>query len=553
MTANNRDEGEEMKLDTIHLPYANPLARAYLEDFSQVAHLFEYNPEEGESYAQRCRYLDETYTNRQQVVDILTKYNEELGCSVATRANLAALSQPGAVAVITGQQAGVLTGPLYTIYKVLTTVQLAGRLTRELARPVVPIFWVAAEDHDFQEINHIHILSSDNRVVKLQLEQESSGRVAAGHLPVTPAVEQLLAALEALSNQNEWQQETLQTLRELAGQSNNLAQWFARVMQWLFRELGLIMVDPLEPGLKELTSGFFRHSIEETTGVDTALEQGRQAVQEMGFAPQVEAQPGHTNLFFYQDGELPQRRPIFYDGQGFQTREGDCRWSREELLALAGDKPAVLSPNVVLRPVVQDVLFPTLAYVAGPGEISYYALYKEVYRVLGRQMPVIYPRANVTLIEPGIARHLEKYQLSGEKVFNGLDDRLQELLKEADQLGIEGLFSGVKEDFTPKYSQLIEELGTLDPALVKLGHENLERILGQMDFLQGKAMQKHRQTQEGMIKHFQKIRTSLFPNNSWQEREYNLMPYLFKYGPDLVTRLGELPLSHGREHNIVFL
>ncbi|MDA8234136.1 MAG: bacillithiol biosynthesis cysteine-adding enzyme BshC [Clostridia bacterium] len=553
MTVIIRDEGEGMKLETIHLPYANPLARAYLEDFSRVAHLFEYNPGDGEAFDRRCLYLDETYGNRQQVVEILTRYNEELGCSAAIRANLAALAQPGAAAVITGQQAGVITGPLYTIYKALTAVQLAQRLSSELERPVVPIFWVAAEDHDFQEINHIHILGSDNRVVKLQLEQESPGRVAAGHLPVIPAVEQLLAALEALTNQNEWQQEILQTLRELARQSTNLAQWFARVMQWLFREQGLIIADPLEPGLKELAVGFFRQAVEETAEVDAALEQGRQAVLELGYTPQVEAQPGHTNLFFYQEGELPQRRPLFYDGQGFHTREGDSRWSREELLALAADNPAALSPNVVLRPLVQDVLFPTVAYVAGPGEVSYYALYKEVYRVMGRRMPVIYPRANVTLIEPGIARHLEKYQLCGDKVFNGLEDRLQELLKEADQLGIEGLFAQVKDDFSPKYSRLIEELGGLDPALVKLGQENLERILGQMDFLQGKAMQKHRQTQEGMVKHFQKIKTALFPNNSWQEREYNLIPFLFKYGPDLVTRLGELPLSHGREHNVIFV
>jgi len=542
-----------MKLETVYLPYANPLARAYLEDFPRVAHLFEYNPGEEGAFAGRCRYLDENYHNRRQVVEILTRYNQGLDCSESTRSNLEALAQPGAVAVITGQQAGVLTGPLYTIHKALTAVQLAERLSVELRRPVVPIFWVASEDHDFQEINHIHVQNSDNQVVKLQLEQESPGRVAAGHLPVTTAVEQLLAALEAMTNPNRWQQEISQVLRELAWKSGSLADWFARVMQWLFRDQGLIMADPLEPGLKELAGDFFRLAIEKTVQVDAALEQGRQAVLQLGYTPQVDAQPGHTNLFYYQEGELTQRRPIFYDGNRFHTREGDRYWSREELLAMAADNPAGLSPNVVLRPLVQDVLFPTLAYVAGPGEISYYALYKEVYKVLERQMPVIYPRANVTLVEPGIARHLEKYQLSGATIFGSLDERLQELLKEADRLGIENLFARVKEEFTSMYRRVIEQLGGLDQSLVKLGQENLERILGQMDFLEGKALQKHRQSQEGMVRHFQKIKAGLLPKGSWQERKYNLFPYLFKYGPDLVSRLGELPLSHGQKHNVIYL
>ncbi len=540
-----------MKIVTVPVEYQSPLVNKYLADFAEVGHLYEHNPYEFNSFQDRYEVIRRDYrTDRNELVRILTEYNEKLHCGTATRDNLGKLEDPSTTVVITGQQAGVCTGPLYTIYKTITVIQLAGEIARSTGRNVIPMFWVASEDHDFAEIDHLWFVNHRQELVRTSLDEKPVGKQSVGHIPVTDAVVRLIEQLEAETSPSEWKEGIVNKLKELAAESDNLADWFAAVMCWLFQKHGLVMVNPLVKGLRRLLSGTFEDFLKSTDLVNERLQSGMAKVRTLGIEPQVETFENHVHLFLYVDGE---RLPLLKSGDVYTVRGRELVWSIGDLTDLARNRPELLSPNVVLRPVAQDVLLPITAYVAGPGEISYYALYREIYPIFNQRMPVIYPRVNTTLIERSIAKHMDKYGVKFSDGYAGIKRKLDDYLETQDGLGIDRLFGGYADELKKSFGELMGKVAVIDPELTKHGYESLNRILHQVDYLEKKAHQCHRKSCDVAVKRFHALENQLFPRNNWQERVLNIFPYLFKYGYGLTDQLVKLPLTGDNRHRLIYL
>lgn len=540
-----------MRVEPVSVAYTSPLVNSYLDDFSKVGDLFEHDPMREESFGHRFEIIKRDYsTDRQYLVRILTEYNEKLGCGELARDNLGKLLDSDTVMVITGQQAGILTGPLYTIYKTITVIQLAEKAAVTLGKPVVPAFWVAAEDHDYAEIDHLDFVNKEQKVMRLNLDYKPEGKFSVGHLPVTVAVQRLIEELESNTNPSEWKPEITAKLRQLAENYDNLADWFAAVMAWLFRDYGVILINPLNPQLRRLWSATFREFLQKTELINARLLAGMNKVRALGVEPQVATAENNAHLFYYLKGE---RLPLLRQGDKFSVRGLDKVLTLAELTGIAEDNPDLLSPNVVLRPVAQDVLLPILAYVAGPGEISYYALYREIYPLFGQSMPIIYPRTNITIVERGIAKHMGKYGVKFSEGSAGLHQKLDGLLDSEDKVGIDRLFQDYADDLKKSFNGLIQEVSLIDPELIKHGHESLNKMLYQLDHFAKKARQSHRKSCELIINRFRNMENQLFPNNNWQERVFNIFPYLFKYGTGLINEITETPFLDNNLHKLLYL
>lgn len=526
----------------------SPAVQAFLFDFGKVAPAYEYDWRKQGSFARRAQYLTEGgyKGDRKALVAALERYNRALGASPATLESLQLLSREGTLSVVTGQQAGIFTGPAYSVYKAMTAVHLARQQSERLGIPVVPVFWVAGEDHDWQEVSWVLAPSGDGMARFGLTESFEGDRRSVGLAPAPQSLEaQIDAFIEALP-ETEFKAEVAGRIRSaleagaaldpaLTGGKATLADWFARLMAWLFAGTGLIIVNPVDPALRMLEAGFFTKVIERHEQVDEALGKGYQLLEQLGFKATVDRQCGNLNLFTYLHGE---RLPLVGAGEHFWIRDREeIGWSKEELIDRAQTHPELFSTNVVLRPVIQGQLFPDLAYVGGPGEISYFGLYKEVFRSLDQQMPVVYPRESFTLVEPPVARILEKQGLTLEDVLYRLEAKKQELLEREDRLGIGGMFESFRSQFGQQYDHLVEQVLQLDPTLKFVAEENRKQIAVQINKLEEKAKQQHRKNCEVALRQFDRLKANLQPEGGLQERAVSILPYMAKYGPDLVTRL----------------
>ncbi|WP_374713622.1 bacillithiol biosynthesis cysteine-adding enzyme BshC [Symbiobacterium terraclitae] len=543
----------------------SPAALAYLNDFARVAPAYEYDWTRQESFARRAAYLNGGgwAGDRAAVSAALERYNRALGADEAALANARLLGQPGTLAAVTGQQAGILTGPAYSIYKAMTTIRLARQQSERLGVPVVPVFWIAGEDHDWHEVSWVMVPAGD-RAHRLALAERFEGeRRSVALAPMPPSVEAVIAEFEALMPETEFKAEVVARVREAAaappalepgasGGRPSLADWFGRLMAWIFRGTGLVFLNSADPALRRIEAPFFARALERQADVEAACERGvHRWERQLGFTCTVDLVPGSLNLFLYVDGD---RLPLVGEGDRVWVRGNpELSWSRSELIDLAWRSPERFSTNVVLRPVVQSFLLPDLFYAGGPGEINYLGLYRDVYRTMGQQMPVLVPREGFTLVEPPIARVLQKHGLTLDDAFHRLEARKQELLEREDRLGIVPAFAAFRRDFAGRYAALADLVLQLDPQLGQMVEENRRQIEHQINRLEEKARQQHRKNCETSIRQFDRVRAHLTPHGL-QERAFSILPYLVKYGPDLVGRLvDEVPLEQGWSHRAIYL
>ncbi len=540
-----------MRSINVNLQYANPLANDYLFNFEKVAGFFTYNPYTEQSWADRYAYLtSRPKQSRDCVVKALTDYNLALGAGQDTLDNVQLLSRADAAVVVTGQQAGLLGGPLYTIYKALTAVQLARTYTARLNRPVIPVFWIAAEDHDFGEINHFHILNRQGQPTRIRLETEPQGKFSIGHLPVPAEVTTVLNELEKAAMDTEFKPIELDFAAKSAAESKNLADWFGRLLLRWLGSTGLVLVNPMDPGLRQLEASLFKQAVIHAGEVNALLDKLAQELRAKEYPIGVEKDAANINLFMYHNGE---RLALTKTETGYKLKGREVEFSRDELLDLIETKPEKFSPNVVLRPLTQEILFPTLAYVGGPGEVNYFSQYKEIFELFQLQMPIIYPRVNVTLVEGSVENYLHKYQLSLEDVLVNLEEKRKQLLAASDRIGIDKVFMELQEQVEVAYTKAIGVIKEIDPALDKLGRENRDRVLTQVEWLKSKTQQAHRKENDVALRQFEKLGNHLAPGGSLQERYLSGIHFVLKYGSQFYNSLNELNLLNGVAHKMVFL
>jgi bacillithiol biosynthesis cysteine-adding enzyme BshC len=544
-----------MKIHSIPLMPANPLVGDYLQGKAEALQFFPYAPYEESSYHKRLDWLQSrSYPHRGQLVEGLLAYNRSIENHPAALDQIAKLREPKGLVVIAGQQAGILTGPLYTIYKAIHVIHTARQLEETYKVPVVPVFWIAGEDHDFEEINHLFLPVGEG-LKKIRLELPRTGKTSASMLPLDPvAGERLISSFFAELTETEHSAAIRQLAHNTAAASGSVADWFARIMAQLFGKHGLVFVESSSPFIRELEQPIFQEIIRKNEEIALLMEQADSRIRQAGYQPQLQIDPRQANLFLYEDGF---RLLLEREGERFITKDRRRGYRREELLTLLERDPQRFSANVVTRPLMQESIFPTFAFIGGPGEIAYWAYFKELFSGFGLQLPIVLPRMSFTLVEGAIARLLEQFGLNIPTVLQHFGAWKQEWLSRIEtDVQAERLlqqFAATRQEMLSLYQPLVDEVIRFDAGLAELAGKNVDRLLDQVRFLQQRVERSMRNRHEVTLSRLNRIETALLPEGEWQERIYSLFFYANKYGLDLLDRLLESPLSPEPAHKVVFL
>lgn len=542
-----------MQVQAYHWPKNQSISEDYLTHFTKVSALFEYNPQEEQSWIRRAHWLDQSTrpsADRERVVECLTRYNEHIGNTSETIGSISKLLQPETLVIVGGQQTGLFGGPLLVIYKAITLIQAAKDASIRLKRTVLPLFWMAGEDHDFAEVNHIHILNPQADIDIIKIESTTEVRTSVSRMQIDQW-EQAIKQLGDTLQQTEFKAMLLDKLSEIGKDSQSLVDFFGKWMVWLFGEHGLILLNSDDVELRKCEGAMFLRFLEEQQPLNQALYEAAEKITNSGYVVQAELTANNANLFvFMEDGE---RVLLQWDGELFSDKKKERMFSKEQLAEWLIDTPERFSNNVMTRPLMQDYLFPVLGTVLGSSEIAYWALTRSAFETFGMQMPILLPRLEFTLIEGTTKKHMDKYGLSFETAVGDYESWKRNWLAEQDELGLEASFAVVKEQFANSYDPLLKTIAGINLGLLKLGETNKQKIIEQIQFLEARAVEANLAQFEAALRQLGKIRLLLLPFGKPQERVYNMIAYLNKYGTGLTQQLIELPYEITGIHRIVYL
>jgi bacillithiol synthase len=530
-----------LAVDVRRFPWIRPLAGEYAFNFDRVAAFYAGDPQAPHAWQEAYRRVQQRARARVELAACLGAQQAAREAPQSARDNVSRLADARTAAIVTGQQAGVFGGPLYTLLKAISAIQLARRTEAALGAPVVPIFWVDAEDHDWAEVAGSTVLDRELRPHTITLRAvPGAGElpVAALGLPdgVTDAIASLCAAMPG-TDFTGWIREMLQ---QAYVPRRGLADAFARLLEALLGPHGLIVCDAFDPRLKPLAAAVFRREIQ-TAGRTAALAQAAgEELAALGHAPQVTPQPGSLALLSI-DGA---RRPIRTDDGGFLL--GERRTTAGALAEDAAAHPERFSPNVLLRPIVQDTLFPTVCYVAGPSELAYLGQLRHVYEHFEVPMPLVHPRATATLVDSATLRFLAKYEIALEQLQPQDEAALNRLLAAQLPAAVETAFDRANEAVRRALGEIAEAVPRVDPTLSGASQTTLGKLEHEIRTLRGKVVQAAKKRDETLRRQFRRAQLQIFPSGQPQERLLACAYFLNLYGPALVDRLlDELPLEAG--------
>jgi len=526
------------------LPFGSRLTKDYLRFDEQVAGFFNGDYRRSITYQAAATVAAGTpRADRRALLERLYHQNESFGMAQATKRHLEQLADPQCLAVVTGQQVGLLTGPLYTIYKALTTCRLAESLAGELQRPVVPVFYLATEDHDFDEVRWLGWRNQKYEFEKkIYTPALMPQRTPMSGVVLDAAIVDLLQQLDDESEASPFKAQFLNLAGECYRPSVTLADAFARFFTTLLADWGVVLLDAADAQLKELAQPIFQQELTEGTSVSAMLRTNRE-LADRGYHSQLAVHPQRPHLFILTQG----RHSLEQTDTGLRDMHSGARFTAEQLAR----EPARLSPKAALRPIVQDWLLPTIAYVAGPGEIAYWAQLKRVYAGFHLPMPIVVPRASMTLVEAKIRRHLEKFSVSVDKVLTQPTASRQKVEQQLLPQQLTEPLRAVQQLMKETWPQLLQSVSSLDPTLVSPAQKTADQIAGAVEQLQAKLFRALQQKENAMADAWRVILDSLMPANELQERQLNVLPFLIKYGPALLTTLYEQIDLQRTDHHVV--
>ena len=467
------------------------------------------------------------------LADLLERQGVEFGASEAAKANITKL-RAGARAVVTGQQVVLFGGPLLTILKAATAVARAQEATAATGVDHVPVFWMATEDHDLEEVDQVSLLT------KTTVETLRAGLKVARAVPVggvVPGVE-LEAVLERASELLEFAPVS-EWLRECYlpqdGSHPSLALAFGRLISRLFAEQGLIVMDAASREFHALGGDTLRYAIEHVAELQTALIARSKELVEAGYHAQVLVVEG-ASLLFLLDETTGERVALHHGGDG-QWKAGSRGYSSAELLEILDRAPERLSPNALLRPVFQDTLLPTAAYVGGPAEIAYFAQSAVLYEaILGHITPVL-PRLSATLLEPAIAAVMDKDEVHLPDAMTTAEALAQRLGARAMPIEGKRKLAAVGNAMETELAALTEYLAGMDESLGRGAKVSGSKMLYQMNRLRRMTATFELQKEASLRKHADAIALNVFPGGHPQERVIAGVWFMARYGDGLVERL----------------
>lgn len=527
-------------VDLRRLPWTGRLVRDYSHAFERLASFYTGSPADAAAW-ESVVALRRNRPPLAESAAVVTAQLATRGAPAAAQAAARRLAEPGTIAVVTGQQAGLFGGPLYTLLKALTGIRLAERLAREHDATVVPIFWVDAEDHDLDEIRSCPLLDADlaSQAVTLQLDVPRGTAAAAVRL--TASIREATATLRAMLPPTEFTAEVVAGIDAAYAEGTRLVEAFARWLDGLAGDAGLVVFDASDPAAKPLVKSVFADELRASGETAREAAAAGAALAARGYHAQVEPPADGVALFRLDET----RQPIRVAPGGFSVAERTV--AADELLREVDAQPARFSPNVLLRPIVQDALFPTVAYVSGPNELAYLGQLRAVYERFGVPMPIVYPRASATIVDRATVKFLDRYDLDFEGLQPRDDGVLNRLLASQIPAELETALGAAGAGIDERLSAVAAAVPALDPTLSGVVQSTRGRMERDLATLRGKVVQAAKRRNEILRRQFRRARAQAFPNGDPQERSVGTVYYLNRYGPAFVDRLlADLPLDPGR-------
>ncbi|WP_181348923.1 bacillithiol biosynthesis cysteine-adding enzyme BshC [Thalassobacillus sp. CUG 92003] len=537
-----------MRIDSIDIKPDDPLVRDYQEHFATIEEKFNYNPFDQNTYHARHHELMQRSFQREKLADTLLELNQNWGAPRSTTENIERLKHEESTVVIGGQQAGLLTGPLYTVHKIISILQLAKRQEEKLNKPVIPVFWIAGEDHDFAEINHVFI-PEQKQMRKLQTAQKVNERVAVSDLNLDQnETKQWLARMFGTLNETEYTKDLYRQLSHDIDHSKGFADFFARLVFRMFHHEGIVLMDSHHPSIRELETEYFSELIRQSDEIGYGVHRAVQANQQAGYPVSLECRPSDLHLFYHMEGE---RVLLKQEEDRVKGKQDEVTMTFEQMLEIAYHDPTKLSNNVVTRPLMQECLFPTLAFVGGPGEISYWSVLKPAFNAIDRKMPPVVLRQSFTLIDRKAERLLDEYHIQIEDAIEfGVGRHKMSWLSSQSSPPIEQMINQAKQEIDRIHEPLRYQAREMGDDLGQVADKNLAYIYQDIAYLRQRMERRIDEQYAADIENFDYLELLLHPGKGRQERKWNVLPWINAYGLNLFSNIQRHDLSIPGHHVI---
>lgn len=545
-----------LRVETIPFDQIPQQTRLFLDYLRDPVALKQFYPEAVRAHYEvserRDRVLANHKTDRTKVCDALERLNHKWGAGEKTRANIQQLRDPDCIAVVSGQQAGLFSGPLYTIHKALSAIKLAECMAQRGIK-AVPVFWIATEDHDFAEVATAEIINRDCALGSVSVPAEiHPDNVPVGRVVLDETIAATIQSLLGALPKTEFSDELEKLLRAAYVPGREFGEAFARLMTALIGRKGLILLDPLDSELKAVAAPLYAEAARRAHDIAAAIVDRSRELEAAGYHAQVAPSENSFPLFWHDDSGA--RHALTRNANGkYQTKAGGAAHTADELAAWALREPARFSPNVTLRAVVQDYLLPTVAYYGGAAEIAYFAQTSEVYRLLDRPATPILNRASMTLVEKHTWRSLNRYGIRLVDFFGGLDHVMARVVKEYLGKETSQAFDQTTRTFNDELDNLQEQLRRVDPTLADALDKGRRKINYQIDGLRTRFNRAHVGRDEAVHRQIERAFDLLYPGKSLQERHINITSLLARHGLYVIDWIyGAIDLG-SNDHEVIYL
>ncbi|GAB4072346.1 bacillithiol biosynthesis cysteine-adding enzyme BshC [Barrientosiimonas marina] len=541
-----------MRITPISLTEQSTLINDYRQQRENIMEHFTYDPYLQGTYRSRANSLQQKSIDRSRLADALITMNQRWDAPEATFRNIERLKGDDSVVAIGGQQAGLLTGPMYTVNKIISIIQFARKQEEELGKPVIPVFWIAGEDHDFAEIDHIY-LPEDKGLSKYRLAQQVTENTSVSDIAIDKSaandwVDQLFEQLRETS----YTQNLYQSIENCLQQSVTYVDFFARVLYQLFTDEGLVLVNSADPGLRKIEQDHFLELIEKQSAIATGVNKALNILNQKGYAVSLETNPDDAHLF-YHDGL--DRRLLLRDEEGnWIGKQGDVLLTTDEMRATASYHPEQLSNNVVTRPLMQEWLFPTLAFIGGPGEVGYWSALKPAFDAVDMEMPPVLPRLSLTFVDRRVEKVIQKHNLNAASAVNqGTESFKIQWLAARSNPPLQQLTASVKEAVDQAHKPIRDIARDTRTDIGELADKNLYYLNEHIDYLESRINRAIEDQYAQQLNEFDVVQQVVRPHNGLQERIWNPLWWLNEYGPCFINDLAKETCSFNADHHLVYL
>lgn len=542
-----------MSISFSDIPRHQNLFLDYLYEFENVSNYYKSDFRKKEEYLNIFRKVSDNYKEREFKISsiIRNQYKTLPALSAKTDENIKKLSEDKTIAIVTGQQLGIIGGPLYTFYKIITSIKLSEQLAERYDEyNFVPVFWLEGDDHDFNEVRSINVINENNELKNIGYGEElepDTAKESVGSLEFDETIKAFFKSLKEKLRSSDFSDDLFTDLENFYKEGESFKSAFRKLIFNYFDKHGLVQFDPQDENVKNLLMPVFQKEVENFREHTQKLVSVSAKLEETYHA-QVKVKP--VNMFYHTDGGRYSIEPV---DDYFRLKRKRKQFGKDELVEEIQNFPERFSPNVLLRPICQDFLLPTGFYIGGPSEIAYFAQVTPLYDFFNIQTPIIYPRSSATIIEKNISSAFEKFDLNLNSVFLGEEELKEKIISEISNDNLEGSFDESIKNTELIYDKLKEILYEIDKTTADASAKYRDKSLHNLNELKGKALKAQERKYETTLTQIKKVITFVYPNDNLQEREINFSYFYNKYGEEFIeTIFKELSVTEF-EHQEIYI